>query len=463
MKKILVFSVILTLVLASVAYAEIGWSGNIWPNSGSNQTNGDDITVYYQMWKDGVTPGDGPGDSLTATIYYKKSDETTFVSTAMDYLGEVGNNDEYNAIIPNTYFGSGDTIHFYCEGYDSTDGTYSYGTDQNNNGPFDADYPGEYYIVGGIQQDVTVTFQVDLSVVGPIEPVSVAGTFNGWTSGADTLSPQGDEVYAGDVTFAAGSNPTQEYKFVNGGNWEDAIGNRQLEIDDSSPTMVLPVVYFNDNNPADYTDQDVTVTFNVDVFDSVNAGYVFDSLGIYGSESPLDWSFGVINNPLLEIEVDSLWSGNVMFPEGTYRYINFKLGRNGQDLEAGFGENHSFEIDDTGTSQTVFVVYGDMDTPASVDPHPPINKRLIYNYPNPFSRKTTISFAAKTGLTPQSAKLVVYNLKGQVVNEIEVEASNNYIEFDGRDSNGNLLSSGIYFYKLKNVEENYINKMVIIR
>lgn len=463
MKKTILFLVIAIFVFTTVAQAEIGWSGNIWPNSGTDQTNGEDITVYYQIWKDGVTGNPGPGDSLSATLYYKKSTETNFAVVAMNFNADVGSNDEYMGTIPDSYFGSGDTIHFYCEAYDSTDGTYSYGTDQNNAGPFDADNPGEYYIVGGISQDVTVTFQVDLSVVGPAEPVSVAGTFNGWTPGVDTLTAQGDDVYAGDVVFAAGSNPTQEYKFVNGGTWENEIGDRQLEIDDSSPTMVLPVVYFNNNNPADYTDQDVTVTFEVDVSDSVAAGAVFDSLGVYGSEAPLDWSFGVINNPLIEIEEDSLWSGDVLFPEGTYRYVNFKFGRNGLDLEAGYGEDHSFEIDDSSPTQTVFSVYGDMDTPSSVDPQNPQTQSIMYNYPNPFTENTKISFATEKNILNQNSKIVIYNLKGQVVNELSMENAETAIEWNGTDAQGRKLSSGIYLYKLENADRNYVSKMIIIR
>ena len=50
MKKSLII-VVLMLVLASSLHAAIGWSGNIWPNSYTDHTNGLDITVYYQIWK----------------------------------------------------------------------------------------------------------------------------------------------------------------------------------------------------------------------------------------------------------------------------------------------------------------------------------------------------------------------------------------------------------------------------
>ena len=77
--------------------------------------------------------------------------------------------------------------------------------------------------------------------------------------------------------------------------------------------MVLDVVYFNDDDPANYTTQDVTVTFNCDVADSVNAGAVFTTLSICGSVAPLDWDFAANTNPLAD-QGDNVWSINVLFP-----------------------------------------------------------------------------------------------------------------------------------------------------
>jgi len=109
MKKYLVTLVIM-LAFAGSLHAVIGWSGNIWPNSYTDQTNGFDITVYYQIWKDGVTNLPGRGDSLSATIYYKTQSQTSFSTEAMIFNVDVGNNDEYSSIIPNSIFASGDTV-----------------------------------------------------------------------------------------------------------------------------------------------------------------------------------------------------------------------------------------------------------------------------------------------------------------------------------------------------------------
>ena len=356
MKKIIIFFVIILAAVSSL-HAAIGWSGGIWPNSYTDQTNGFDITVYYQIWKDGVTNLPGRGDSLSATIFYRTQSQTIFDSTAMTFNVDVGNNDEYLGVIPNALFTSGDTVYFYCEGYDSTDATYSYGTDQNTAGPFDENNPGEYYIIAGLNQDVTVTFQVDMTIVDPVYTVSVAGSFNDWTAGADTLSDDGDHIYSGDVLFTAGTNPYQEYKFVNGSIWEDNISNRILNIDDSSPTMILPPVYFN-NIPPD----EIFITFQVDMSLQIWNGWFIpgvDTSAVSGTMNNWDkWE-------LADNDGDEIYTGEYSFYRQVGDQIEFKYRLN-SDFELYGLPNRTFTIDDTIT--TIPVVYYD-----DLNPNPPTN------------------------------------------------------------------------------------------
>jgi len=470
MKKTIVgLIVILTLSVTASLYAVIGWSGEIWPNSETFQVDGQDITVYYQIWKDGVTPGPGQGAGISAKLCYKLSSQSEYVEVEMPYFGEVGNNDEYSEVIPDDFFAENDIVHFYCEGYDSTDGTYSYGTDQNGAGPFTAENPGVYYIGSPTSIDVTITFQVNMSLVSPVYDVFVAGTFNGWTPGEIILTdPDQDSIYVGDYTIPEGSNPMQEYKFINGSDWE-YIGNRSFIVDDSSPTQVLPVVYFNDENPEDYITQDVTVTFNVDVSDSVAAGVVFNTLSICGNVAPLDWDFAANNNPLTNIG-DDIWTIDITFPEGSYRYLEFKFARNGMDLEAGFGENHTVTIDDVSSTQTVDCVYGTMGPVSAVDDGVTCSNEIgLNNYPNPFSSSTTISFSNTK--STKDTKINIYNIKGQLVKCLECGESlstiadgvNYSISWNGKDENGISLSNGIYFYSLQAGSDILVNKMILLR
>ncbi len=360
MKKYLIILVMM-LVFAGSLHAAIGWSGGIWPNSSTDQTNGFDITVYYQIWKDGVTSLPGRGDSLSATIFYKTQSQPSFSSEAMTFNVDVGNNDEYFGIIPNAIFSAGDTVFFYCEGYDSTDATYSYGNDQNGVGPFTDTTPGSYNIVAGLNQDVTVTFQVDMTIVDPVYTVSVAGSFNGWTAGVDTLNDVGNNIYSGDVLFTAGTNPYQEYKFVNGSIWEDYISNRILNIDDSSPTMILPPVYFNDIPP-----DEIFVTFQVDMTLQIwNDWFVpgVDTAAVSGSMNGWNkWE-------LTDIDGDDIYTGEYSFYGCVSDVIEYKF-RINDNFELFDLPNRSFTIDDTVT--TIPVVFYD-----DFNPNTPTNLTAV--------------------------------------------------------------------------------------
>jgi len=73
--------------------------------------------------------------------------------------------------------------------------------------------------------------------------------------------------------------------------------------------------------------------------------------------------------------------------------------------------------------------------------------RLVV-YPNPFNPSTTISFSLPHN---SEVELSIYNLKGQKVRQLFTEskaAGNHELIFDGKDSWGNPLSSGIYILRM---------------
>ncbi len=93
--------------------------------------------------------------------------------------------------------------------------------------------------------------------------------------------------------------------------------------------------------------------------------------------------------------------------------------------------------------------------------------KLAANYPNPFNPETHIKFALKgqVGETV-NASLVIYNIKGQKVvtlfdkREVKQEDS---VTWKGTDSNGNNVSSGVYFYKLITPDYTKTSKMVLMK
>jgi hypothetical protein len=93
----------------------------------------------------------------------------------------------------------------------------------------------------------------------------------------------------------------------------------------------------------------------------------------------------------------------------------------------------------------------------------PVQITNLRNYPNPFNPSTTISFTAKAS---GMAKLNIYNLKGQLVKSLVDEAlksGDHKLVWDGKDSEGNLVGSGIYFYHLEMGNFKRINKMLMMK
>jgi len=99
-------------------------------------------------------------------------------------------------------------------------------------------------------------------------------------------------------------------------------------------------------------------------------------------------------------------------------------------------------------------------------PEFPENFRLLPNYPNPFNPKTTISFNL---ISDELVKLSIYNIKGRLIRTLfeglapgQPYIPHEYI-WDGLDSAGMSVNSGIYFYKLES--DNFIStrKMILLK
>ncbi|PKN77566.1 MAG: hypothetical protein CVU48_11185 [Candidatus Cloacimonetes bacterium HGW-Cloacimonetes-1] len=98
---------------------------------------------------------------------------------------------------------------------------------------------------------------------------------------------------------------------------------------------------------------------------------------------------------------------------------------------------------------------------ANEDTSAPVIKFATNNYPNPFNPETTISFSVpKAGMT----SVKVFNLKGQVVRTLvnnDVAAGTHSIVWNGIDSNGKSVASGVYFYRVTNNNQSITKKMLL--
>lgn len=91
------------------------------------------------------------------------------------------------------------------------------------------------------------------------------------------------------------------------------------------------------------------------------------------------------------------------------------------------------------------------------------NTKLLDNYPNPFNPTTTISYDLNNY---SKVKLEIFNIKGQKIvtlEDYEKNAGHHNIVWNGKDSDGSSVSSGIYFYKLETEKYSSVKKMVLMK
>ena len=100
----------------------------------------------------------------------------------------------------------------------------------------------------------------------------------------------------------------------------------------------------------------------------------------------------------------------------------------------------------------------------SLDEKDKVNSFALYpNYPNPFNPSTTIRYrTAQDG----HVTLKIYNTLGQEIRTLVSSvqgAGDHSIQWDGKDSYGNAIASGIYLYRLQAGNFVKSNKMTLMR
>ena len=98
-----------------------------------------------------------------------------------------------------------------------------------------------------------------------------------------------------------------------------------------------------------------------------------------------------------------------------------------------------------------------------VDGLSPKDFNLAQNYPNPFNPSTSIRFS----LPKESfVRIMVLDAAGKVVRQLvrDAKSAGTYlVRWDGRDENGSVVASGVYFYRLESPYYNRTMKMVLLK
>ncbi len=93
----------------------------------------------------------------------------------------------------------------------------------------------------------------------------------------------------------------------------------------------------------------------------------------------------------------------------------------------------------------------------------PAEFALYQNYPNPFNPITTINYDIPEDF---HVKLTIHDITGrqviQLVNE-DQQAGYKSVQWNGRNSSGQLVSAGMYFYTIESGNYSAVRKMVLLK
>jgi len=93
----------------------------------------------------------------------------------------------------------------------------------------------------------------------------------------------------------------------------------------------------------------------------------------------------------------------------------------------------------------------------------PQSFQLFSAYPNPFNPETIINYMVPSGT---SFRIEIIDIQGTVIKTLindKISQGQDQIKWNGRDKNGLLMSSGVYFYRLSSPDFIETKKIVLLR
>ena len=108
------------------------------------------------------------------------------------------------------------------------------------------------------------------------------------------------------------------------------------------------------------------------------------------------------------------------------------------------------------------------DNRALSAPATPIQTELLPNFPNPFNPETWIPYQLSK---PAEVTLTIYDMRGVVVRQLKLGqkpagvylSRSRAIHWDGRNTFGEKVAAGVYFYQLQADSVSFLRKMAILK
>ncbi|MCD4651734.1 MAG: T9SS type A sorting domain-containing protein [Candidatus Cloacimonetes bacterium] len=118
---------------------------------------------------------------------------------------------------------------------------------------------------------------------------------------------------------------------------------------------------------------------------------------------------------------------------------------------------------DSGDSELISIDWVYTGNPTGDDSITPTVTCLEGNFPNPFNPETTIRFALNQ---PGHVSLNVYNCRGQLVKKLvnkHMPAGRHSVLWNGVNSSGKSIPSGVYFYRMVSNGYVHTDKMILLK
>jgi photosystem II stability/assembly factor-like uncharacterized protein len=290
----------------------------------------------------------------------------------------------------------------------------------------------------------------------PIRDISY--TTNGgatWTAqySASNEDPLG-EVYFIDENqgWAVGSMSTIMHTSDGGSNWSFQMSGTGYEFND---------VYFVNPDTGWVVGEDLSIQHYAVIFKTMDGGNTWD-FQTFGSDTSFQgiqfvndstgWIVGGSNTTAVILYTND--GGTTWIPQnpGTSNFLSeFYF----TDVNNGWAVGFDGSIVHTSTGGVVGIQNRINNIPEDFV--------LYNNYPNPFNPSTTIQYEI-----PRTTRVVIiiYDMLEQQVKTLVDEdqsSGQKSVSWDGTDQSGNLVSSGIYFYKLHAGDFIETKKMVLMK
>jgi parallel beta-helix repeat protein len=251
-----------------------------------------------------------------------------------------------------------------------------------------------------------------------------------------------DESYLidNDITYTSGENNTQYGIYVK--------NNDYITIDQCT------VEHHNQGGlKLENSDADVTEC----TFENI------DNYGIYS----LSGSFPTVRYCIFDTS-----DGNNSFLYCRDYFVHFSGFQGGVQFDSLFAQMNWWGSSTPNTRKfyhsppNIVIVYSPNRTSApklSSDNPIPLEFTLHQNYPNPFNSNTILSFSLDQ---PAKTVITVYNILGQKVAtplSENLNAGNHSVIWDGRNSSGSPVASGVYFYTIRSGDHLDSKKMLLLR